>query len=1104
MMTAGRLCEGNSAAADPSHSAMQMAAQALAGLQTSSALGALGSFTLPGNSFAAPGHSALAPMQVPGHTMLFLSPMDMEQPCLQSLTLPEPTGLGLEFSSTTSLQIKWNAVESLLVSPYARSIMWHVEFCKADDTDVLGECEFPLQVASAPVTGLQANCEYKVRLRLQVAPANPGDQPAMASSFTAAVFQTLDVEGGPFTPPKPVVHRVSSTLSEVTILASPCQAKDGSYSCAQTWQLQRLEGALPEDDSREEDWKSVPEVTCSCLHPTTPEIVPSLEKKRVPLACDKIYHFRVRASNDHGSSAWSQIESIRPTPATCEVRVEDVRSLSATLVWSPPEDHGFEIQGYHVYMRKAEDESDFREAVVSTTTEPDGEDGPAVIRYHAQQLQPNCPYKFYVKARSESGLSDPSVACDVVTQSLPPPMPSALTMVKIEPNALHCAWSMKDASEVNFTSVCEVSWRQVTDEDEEACGGQYTKLQWLKDFEDREKWSSKEIPCNDEAGIEYKGSIIGLMSASMYAVQVRGRNGGGDGPFSPAVLQRTTVPPPQQPTTFYSADTTATSTTLSWDQTLDAVYPVTAYQLRTFGPGELDDTAWATIAPLESGDSRLEYMACDLEPGREYSFQVRAVNQHGPGEESDRLTVAMMRDVPPPPGQPTSSHQTASSILLSWRPPVRDNGSEVGSYCLQMRLHRNSEWHTVAEAITNLAVEVSCAEPSTMYLFRVRAHNALGDSLWSDEAMFETMAPPPPLAPQGLAATGTHESVTLNWLHYQSAITGYEVQQQQNGVWVSLMDAGQAIEQQLTRFRRKRSHVDIDTTEAERVRMRPVLTYTRQDLADKTSYSFRVAAKSQGGECFSEAVDVMTRDARTVGTLSDEEVASLRALCEECDCPEYVELLSLGLYDRETLSRLPPDELREVLEQMQVLPKHREKIRTALALPPGPPSKPLRGAVTADSCVFSWDPPEPNGFPVMEYVVEMLPGGEGADSEEVRFELRSTTSTCKVENLFAATEYSVRVAAVNEPKGQGAWSVPVVVHTTDAKCEDQPLLASMRKALNTKEYADKVASQLYHEQWTLKTLSSLAPDTLRAVLLRMRVKEGAVHSIIQQLTGGAN
>ena len=105
---------------------------------------------------------------------------------------------------------------------------------------------------------------------------------------------------------------------------------------------------------------------------------------------------------------------------------------------------------------------------------------------------------------------------------------------------------------------------------------------------------------------------------------MRGHNGGGDGPFSPAVLQRTTVPPPQQPTTFYSADTTATSTTLSWDETLDAVYPVNAYQLRVFGPSEHDDTQWMTIVPEGSVDCRVQYTACDLEPGREYSFQVHA------------------------------------------------------------------------------------------------------------------------------------------------------------------------------------------------------------------------------------------------------------------------------------------------------------------------------------------------------------------------------------------------------------------------------------------------------------------------------------------------
>ncbi|EKX47758.1 hypothetical protein GUITHDRAFT_151958 [Guillardia theta CCMP2712] len=57
----------------------------------------------------------------------------------------------------------------------------------------------------------------------------------------------------------------------------------------------------------------------------------------------------------------------------------------------------------------------------------------------------------------------------------------------------------------------------------------------------------------------------------------------------------------------------------------------------------------------------------------------------------------------------------------------------------------------------------------------------------------------------------------------------------------------------------------------------------------------------------------------------------------------------------------------------------------------------------------------------------------------------------------------------------------------------------MREALNTKEYADRVAAQLYHEQWTLAALQALACEKLDDILRRMRVKEGAVHAILQKL-----
>ena len=57
----------------------------------------------------------------------------------------------------------------------------------------------------------------------------------------------------------------------------------------------------------------------------------------------------------------------------------------------------------------------------------------------------------------------------------------------------------------------------------------------------------------------------------------------------------------------------------------------------------------------------------------------------------------------------------------------------------------------------------------------------------------------------------------------------------------------------------------------------------------------------------------------------------------------------------------------------------------------------------------------------------------------------------------------------------------------DAECGDEDLRDALRTVLNTREYADKVASQLYHEQWTLASLQSISPSRLEDVLRHMRV-----------------
>ena len=46
---------------------------------------------------------------------------------------------------------------------------------------------------------------------------------------------------------------------------------------------------------------------------------------------------------------------------------------------------------------------------------------------------------------------------------------------------------------------------------------------------------------------------------------------------------------------------------------------------------------------------------------------------------------------------------------------------------------------------------------------------------------------------------------------------------------------------------------------------------------------------------------------------------------------------------------------------------------------------------------------------------------------------------CRLDGLEPGTEYGVRVAAVNEPRGAGPWSEEAACRTLDAECRDRAL-----------------------------------------------------------------
>jgi len=987
-------------------------------------------------------------------------------------------------ATPTSVAFRWDAPTAvLLTGPYARNLFWAVELSAGERVETrllpLALCETTLHALEGPST------EYMLRLRAELRQTSAG-APAMSSAWVAIPrFTTADVAGVPVTPPKPVVHRISSEQVEVTILAAPCLNTEGQYHCSSAYNLEQYEGKIAEEGPQE--WLSAPQITCLCDHPRAPEIVSSLERRRVALKPYSEYHFRVQAVNRHGVSDWSEVTTILPTPAAPDVRVENVKSQMVTLVWNVPEDYGHEVQHYHVFHQQADEEGSSKEAVVSASRDKTDESGDTEVRYHAQQLQPNGTYVFYVQASSEGGLSDPSGSLRVTTLPMAPPIPTMVTVDDIQTHSVRISWAI-EADTTNRASACEVSWRVVLDENEQMSAEGAGKPAWSTEQDESEEWTTKVVPAAAEGQeSDFAFQLQSLEADTLYAIQVRGVNEGGDGPWSPAVTQRTQVRRPKIPSSLRDDEVTSSSVSLSWDVAEDAEYPVTAYQLRCVRVGESAlDTPWVTVPPPDVQDKRMLKMVEDLEPGAEYAFSLRALNYVGPGKPTPPLLITMLCEAPPPPAQPTFQDQTPCSITLDWCAPEPDNGAKVDAYCLQRRKNESDVWETVVKETDKTHIRVHCDQPNTYYHFRVKARNRMGWSEWSDAIMVATLPPPAPEAPTGITVVVTHESVTLKWLHHRGSISAYEVQQRQGGAWTSLVEGSNAVANQIALWERKR------TSRGEQLSRFPI-AFTKDSLRPGTEYLFRIAAKNEGGRTFSEPVRVTTEDDAWGRGLSDEECRQLKQLCVQCQCAAAYEPLLQSLHDVDSLGALPRAELAEVLGRLPLTPREQDRLRRSLVAPPSAPPRPFRTSATADSLCVAWDPPPDAAaavFPVVGYLVQYRlhdTSDQHAARSAAWAELQCGGESCRLRDLSQDQAYAVRVAACNEARGAGSFSDAAVLRTHPAVCEDLALRELVHAALASSEYAERVAVRLYHEQWTPALLRGRGREELERHLRDLQV-----------------
>ena len=161
-----------------------------------------------------------------------------------------------------------------------------------------------------------------------------------------------------------------------------------------------------------------------------------------------------------------------------------------------------------------------------------------------------------------------------------------------------------------------------------------------------------------------------------------------------------------------------------------------------------------------SGSDTTTHTETGLNNGTEYSFQIRALNQSGAGPASDAASATPM----PKPLKPTwmAGDSGDTQVRLRWVDP---DDPSIAYYQYQQKAGADDfgNWMRVPESVaTTTEYTVTGLQNGTLYVFKIRAVNDIGDSPASDERGL-TPEDSTPVKPTGLTAIAGNTQVQLSW-----------------------------------------------------------------------------------------------------------------------------------------------------------------------------------------------------------------------------------------------------------------------------------------------------------------------------------------------------
>ncbi len=464
------------------------------------------------------------------------------------------------------------------------------------------------------------------------------------------------------------------------------------------------------------------------------------------------YTYRIRAVNSVGNADWSNEESettdaAKPAAVTDLTATKDATngSTEIDLAWTAPAANGAAIASYTLQRKSGS--GNFENVSTSIAA--------SATAYSDTGLTPATAYTYRIRAVNSVGDAAWSNEESETTDAAKPDAVTGLTATKDATNSsteIDLAWT---APAANGAAISGYHL------DRKAGSGSYASV-------------STTIGASATAYAD-----TGLTPGTAYTYRIRAVNSVGNADWSNEPTATTDNVPDAVTGLTATKDATNgdTEVDLAWTAPADNGAAITSYTLqRKSGAGGFANVS-TTI-----GASATSYSDTGLTPATTYTYRIRAVNSVGNGGWSNEDSATTDNSAPAAVTDLAATTASSSAISLTWTAPV-NNGAAITSYTLQSKTG-SGNFADVSTTIgaSDTAYTHTGLAATTIYTYRIRAVNSVGDGAWSNEPSAATGTAPPSAITNLSAtkdATNGATEIDLAWSAPSpngAAITSYTLQ----------------------------------------------------------------------------------------------------------------------------------------------------------------------------------------------------------------------------------------------------------------------------------------------------------------------------------------